>query len=102
MLTGTQLRELALRHSHIIAGMEYAEKFDFDAIAAELNSIDAQAQTIAELTAKLDAVRDFADEMDRHSDKHIQNPITTKQAAVEGVCANRLLSILDAPTKEPK
>lgn len=37
-LTGDKLREVALRHSKIVAGYQFCEQFDFDAIASELNS----------------------------------------------------------------
>lgn len=37
-LTGERLREIAMRHSTPVSGYEFADKFDFDAIAAQLNA----------------------------------------------------------------
>jgi len=37
-ITGEHLKEIALRHNTIVGGFQFADKFDFDAIAAELNS----------------------------------------------------------------
>lgn len=41
-MTGDELKSIALKHRTVIAGYEFADKFDFDAIAAELAESDAR------------------------------------------------------------
>lgn len=83
MVTGSQLREIALRHSRIIAGMGYAEKFDFEAIAAELET--AHNAELADKNRTIERVRETvrAEMMRTLSDKLSMEEIATAAYAVE-------------------
>lgn len=56
VLTGEQLRQVALRHNKPVAGYQFADKFDFDAMAAELSIMRFQPGEIVVKTAWMDSI----------------------------------------------